>query len=94
VLFDHNTLAGEWCAQMRRCEELDIAVHRNIAFASAVANLLELPNDLPLMPAVKAALSVRIRLSDPGSLAHLKAVAHAAACQSLHLTAGQDIRKR
>jgi hypothetical protein len=42
------------------------------------------------MPAVKAALSVRIRLSDPGSLAHLKAVAHAAARQPLHLTADQD----
>jgi hypothetical protein len=43
VVFDQNTLAGEWRAQVRCCEEQDIPVHRDIAFALAVANLLELP---------------------------------------------------
>jgi hypothetical protein len=79
VVFDQNTLAGAWREQVRCCEEQDIALHRNIAFALAVANILELPDDLPLMPAVTAALSVPICLSNSGSLAHLKAVARSAA---------------
>jgi hypothetical protein len=79
VFFDQNALTGEWRAQMRCCEERDIALHRNITFALAVADILELPDDLPLMPAVTAVMSVPIFLSDPGSLAHLKAVARAAA---------------
>jgi hypothetical protein len=60
------------------------AVHRNIGFALAVADLLELPDDLPLMAGVTAALSVPICLSYPGSLAHLKAVAHSAAREAMH----------
>jgi hypothetical protein len=64
---------------MRRCQEQKIALHRNIAFALAVANLLELPDDLPLLPAVTAAMSIPTCLRDPASLAHLKAVAHSAA---------------
>ena len=54
VFFDQNTPAGEWRAQARCCEEQNIALHRNIAFALAVADLLQLPDDLPLMPAVTA----------------------------------------
>jgi hypothetical protein len=38
-----------------------------------------LPDDLPLMPAVTAAMSIPIHLGDPASLAHLRAVARAAA---------------
>jgi hypothetical protein len=49
VFFNQNTAAGEWRAQKRCCEEKDVALHRNIAFALAVANVLELPDDLPLM---------------------------------------------
>jgi hypothetical protein len=81
VVFDQNTLAGEWRAQVRCCEEQDIPVHRDIAFALAVANLLELPDDLPLMPAVTAAISTPTCLRDPASLAHLKAVALSAVCR-------------
>jgi len=79
VFFDQNTPAGEWRAQARCCEEHNIALHRNIAFALAVADLLQLPDDLPLMPAVTAAMSIPIHLGDPASLAHLRAVARAAA---------------
>ena len=78
VFFDQNTPAGEWRAQAR-CLVQNIALHRNIAFALAVADLLQLPDDLPLMPAVTAAMSIPIRLGDPASLAHLRAVARAAA---------------
>ena len=56
VFFDQNAVAGEWRAQMRCCEEQGIAVHRSIAFALAVAELLELPDALPLMPAVTAVM--------------------------------------
>jgi hypothetical protein len=79
VFFDQNTSAGDWRAQVRRCEERHIAPHRDIAFALAVANLLELPDDLPLVPAVAAAMSVPTCLRDPASIAHLKAVALSAA---------------
>src|SRR5262249_35441006 len=75
---------------MRCCEEKGVALHRNIAFALAIANVLELPDDLPLVPAVKAALSVPICLSRPGSLAHLKAVAHSAAREAMD----QDLSER
>jgi hypothetical protein len=75
VVFDQNTLVGEWRAQVLFCEERDVALHRDIAFALAVANLLELPDDLPLMPAIAAAMPVPTCLRDPASLAHLKAVA-------------------
>ena len=67
MVFDQNTLAGEWRAQVRCCEERDIAVHRDIAFALAVADLLELPDDLPLMPAVMAAISTPTCLGHAGS---------------------------
>ena len=82
VFFDQNTPAGEWRAQARCCEEQNIALHRNIAFALAVADLLQLPDDLPLMPAVTAAMSIPIRLGDPASLAHLRAVARAGIVKS------------
>jgi hypothetical protein len=92
VVFDQNTLAGEWREQVRYCEEQDIALHRNIAFALAVANLLELPDDLPLMPAVTAALSVPICLSNRGSLGHLKAVARSAARGARHVDVSMTVK--
>ena len=79
VFFDQNTPAGEWRGQARCCEEQNIALHRNIAFALAVADLLQLPDDLPLMPAVRAAMSIPICLGDSASLAQLRALARAAA---------------
>jgi hypothetical protein len=78
VRFDQNMLAGEWREQVRRCEERDIALDRDIAFALAVADLLELPDNLPLMPAVTAAITIPMCLRDPASLARLKVVAREA----------------
>jgi hypothetical protein len=60
-----------------------VSINCDIAFAIAVAELLQLPDDLPLMPAVKAAMSVPTRLSDRASLAHLRAVARAAGREAL-----------
>jgi hypothetical protein len=64
VVFDQNTLAGDWRAQVRVAREHSIALHRNITFTLAVADLLDLPDDLPLMPAVTAALPVPMCLRD------------------------------
>jgi hypothetical protein len=79
MVFDQNTPAGEWRAQARCSAEQNIMLDRDVAFALAVADLLELPDDLPLMPAVTAAVSIPICLRDPASLAHLKAEAWSAA---------------
>ena len=61
-----------------------VSINCDIAFAFvAIAQSLDGPDDLPLMPAVTAAVSVPTRLSDRASLAHLRAVAHAAAREAL-----------
>jgi hypothetical protein len=75
VVFDQNTLTSEWRRQARWCEERTVALGRDIAFALAVADLLELPDDVPLLPAVMSVMSIPMCLRDPASLAHLKAAA-------------------
>jgi hypothetical protein len=82
VVFDQNTLAGDWRAQVRYCKEQDIGLHRDIAFALAVADLLDLPDDLRLLPAVTAAMPIATCLGDSASLARLKAVARSAGARS------------
>jgi hypothetical protein len=83
VLFDQNTLAGNWREQVLDCRDKGISIDREIVFALAVADLLELPDDMPLMPAVTAAMSTPVRLSDRTRLAHLKTVAHVAGRMAL-----------
>ena len=87
MFFDENARAGDWREQVLHCRDNGVSINRDIAFAVAVADLLQLPVDLPLMPAVKAVMSVTTRLSDRASLAHLRAVAHAASRAAL---AGAD----
>ena len=94
VFFDQNAVAGEWRAQMRCCEGQGIAVHRSIAFALAVAELLELPDALPLMPAVTAVMPVPVCLGDPASLAYLKAVSALLAMTSELRTDGRGDARR
>jgi hypothetical protein len=78
MFFDENAPAGDWREQVFHCRDNGVSISRDIAFAVAIADLLQLPDDLPLMPAVNAAMSVPTRLSDRESLAHLRAVARAA----------------
>jgi|SRR5215813_5455029 len=78
MFFDENARAGDWREQVLHSRDKGVSINREVAFALAVADLLQLPDDLPLMPAVTAAMSVPTRLSDRASLAHLRAVAHAA----------------
>ena len=76
MFFDENARAGDWREQVLHSRDKGVSINREVAFALAVAD--QLPDDLPLMPAVTAAMSVPTRLSDRASLAHLRAVAHAA----------------
>ena len=87
MFFDENALAGDWRKQVLHCRDKGISISCEVAFALAVADLLQLPDDLPLMPGVTAAMSVPTRLSDRASLAHLRAVAYAASRAAL---AGAD----
>jgi hypothetical protein len=48
MVFDQNTLADHWRAQVCHCVENGIAIDRDTAFALAVADLLELPDEMPL----------------------------------------------
>ena len=79
MLFEENALAGDWRKQVLRCQDNGVSINCDIAFAVAVADLLQ----LPLMPAVTAVMSVPTRLSDRASLAHLRAVARAAGREAL-----------
>ena len=83
MLFNDNTLARDWRERVFDCRDQGLSIDRATAFAVAVADLLQLPDDMPLMPAVTAAMSIPTRLSDRASLAHLRAVAHAAGRWSL-----------
>jgi hypothetical protein len=83
VFFDENARAGDWREQVLRCRDRGVSISRQVTFALAVADLLQLPDDVPLIPAIKAAMSIPTRLSDPGSIANLRAVAHAAAHAAL-----------
>jgi hypothetical protein len=83
VLFDENTLAGDWREEVIHRRDRGISTDPETLFALAVADLLELPDDMPLMPAVTAAIPVPARLSDRVSLAHLRAVAHSAGRRAL-----------
>ena len=66
MLFNDNTLAGDWRERVFHCRDQGLSIDRETAFAVAVADLLQLPDDMPLMPAVAAAMSIPTRLSDRG----------------------------
>jgi hypothetical protein len=78
MFFDATARAGDWREQVLHCRAKGVSISRHVAFALAVADLLQLADDVPLMPAVAAAVSVPTRLSDPASVARLRIVAHAA----------------
>jgi hypothetical protein len=83
MFFDVNARVGDWREQVLHCRDKGVSISRQVTFALAVADLLLLPDDVPLMPAVAAAVSVPTRLSDPASIARLRIVAHAAARAAL-----------
>jgi len=82
MFFDENARAGDWREQVLHCRDKGVSISRQVTFALAVADLLQLPDEVPIMPAVVAAVSIPARLSDPASIANLRAAAHAAGPRS------------
>jgi hypothetical protein len=80
---DVETLAGELRAKVSFARDNARPVDDFVAFVLAVADLLEVPDELPVFPAVGAALDVPTRLDDPASLAQTKVIAHAAGRRAL-----------
>ncbi len=78
MFFDDHARAGDWREQALYCRDQGVSINREIALIIAIAELLKLPDDVPLVPAVTAAMSIPACLRDPASLAHLRAVAYAA----------------
>ena len=80
-MIDGNTIDETILTGVVRAEvsfARDNAVNRPVAFALAVADLPELPDDTLLLPAVSAALGVPTRLDDPDSREFAREVALAA----------------
>jgi hypothetical protein len=77
-LYDDMILAGEFRAKISVARDNGVPVDKDISFWLAIADLLEIPDDLPLWPAVSAAAVVPTRLDIPASVAYTKSVAHAA----------------
>ena len=75
---DEMILAGEVRAEVSFARDNAMPVDRDVSFWLAIADLLEVPDDMPMWPAVSAAAVVPTRLDDPASVAYTKSVAHAA----------------
>ena len=48
MLFNDNTLAGDWRERVFDCADQGLSIDRATAFAVAVADLLQLPDDCRL----------------------------------------------
>ena len=78
MFYDENARTGDWREKVLHCRDRGVSISRQVTFALAIADLPQLPDDVPLVPAVAAAVSIPAQLSDPASIANLRAVAHAA----------------
>jgi hypothetical protein len=75
---NETTDAATWRAYVSVCRDEGIKLDPHVEFAVTVADLFEVPDDMSLLPAVCAAMATPTRLDDPASMAHTKAIAHAA----------------
>jgi hypothetical protein len=78
VFIDETTLTGIVRAEVSYARDNGNPVAKEVAHALAIADLLEIPDDLPMIPCVCAAESTPTRLDDPESLAYTRVVAIAA----------------
>lgn len=76
--FDDTTVAADWRAAMKLAHEIGEPVDRDFQLAMLVADLFEIPDDMPLLPAVCAAMTTPTRLDDPASVARTREIALAA----------------
>jgi hypothetical protein len=73
MCFDENARVGDWREHVLHCRDRGVSISRRVTSTLAMADLLQLPDDVPIIPAGPAAVSIR-----PASIANLRAVAHAA----------------
>ena len=70
--------AAAWRAYVSMCRDNGIKPDPLVALHVSIADFLEIPDDMPLLPAVEAAIYTQTDLADPASVAYTKQVAHAA----------------
>jgi hypothetical protein len=85
-MLTETSLAADWRAHVSYCRDAGIEVDREISFAVSIADLFEIPDDMPLIPAVCAAMETPTRLDDPESMARTRQVALAAGREMLDCT--------
>lgn len=88
TVLSETTLAGEVRAVVSLARDNGETVDRDVSFCLAVADLLEVPDDMPLLPAVLAAMETPTQLDDAESVAFTRKIAHAAGRGTLASTTG------
>jgi hypothetical protein len=78
LTIDETTLTGIVRAEISVARVQGYSVDREVAFALALADLLELPDDAMFLPAVFAAMKMQTRLDDPANVAYTAKMARAA----------------
>ena len=78
IIIDETTLTGIVRAEVSYAWDNGNSVAEEVAFALAIADLLQIPDNLPMVPCVCAAQAIPTRLDDPESLAFTRATAIAA----------------
>ena len=64
-MLDENSLAADWRAEVAYCREHGIEPEPMVSLAVEISDKLELPDDLLLEPAVRAAAAMLASLDDP-----------------------------
>ena len=69
---DETTDAATWRAYVSTCRDNGIKPDPLVALHVSIADFLEIPDDMPLLPAVEAAIYTQPDLADPASVACTK----------------------
>jgi hypothetical protein len=75
IIIDEHRLTGEVRAEVSFARDNGQDVAREVTFALAIADLLELPDDTLFIAAVTAARQAPTQLNDPASLARTRDIA-------------------
>jgi hypothetical protein len=78
LTINEKTLIGDVRAEVSFARDNGQHVPRALSAALAVADLLELPDDMMFIPATEASMETQIKLNDPTSVAFAREIAMAA----------------
>jgi hypothetical protein len=78
LIIDDDTLTGVVRGEISFARDQGMPVDKELALSLAMADLLELPDDVPFLPAVCAAAETPTQLNDRASIARTREVALAA----------------